>query len=391
MKEVFKQASPILKQLQEAGYEAYFVGGAVRDFILERTISDVDIATSAFPEEVKQVFPVTYDTGIAHGTVTVRYQHELYEVTTFRTEGKYEDFRRPSEVTFIRSLKEDLLRRDFTMNAIAMDEKFHFEDPFAGIKAIQEREIKAVGIPNQRFQEDALRMMRAVRFMSQLDFTIEEKTKAALKREIKLLEHTSVERKTIEWEKMIRGKARKQAMDLLVDVHLHHYLPGLKQAKSGLQNLADWHFAETASADLIWLALVTAIEVNDIQTFLKAWKLPNKLITHVKQAVYWYQLNEPWTDYTLYLAGKEIYSLVEELRFLVTGNSAQLECDKMYERLPIKSISDLAINGKDLLKWYDKKPGPWLKEKLISVEQAVLNKKLPNNREAIRRWLVSGK
>lgn len=164
MNDVFLKALPVLQKLTTAGFEAYFVGGSVRDYLLNRTISDVDIATSAFPEEVKEIFQSTYDTGIAHGTVTVRENNEFYEVTTFRTEGTYEDFRRPSEVKFIRSLEEDLQRRDFTMNAIAMDEHFALHDPFSGQEAVKNKAIKAVGKASERFHEDALRMMRESAF-----------------------------------------------------------------------------------------------------------------------------------------------------------------------------------------------------------------------------------
>ncbi|MDF2859422.1 MAG: tRNA nucleotidyltransferase, partial [Neobacillus sp.] len=123
MKEPFLAAVPVLQKLEDAGFEAYFVGGSVRDLLLDKGIHDVDIATAATPEEVKRVFSKTVDVGIEHGTVLVLFQNESYEITTFRTEAEYQDYRRPKEVTFIRNLTEDLQRRDFTMNAIAMDKK----------------------------------------------------------------------------------------------------------------------------------------------------------------------------------------------------------------------------------------------------------------------------
>ena len=135
----------------------------------------MDIATSATPQEIKNIFPKTIDVGIEHGTVVVLWESETYEVTTFRSEGEYADFRRPSEVTFIRSLEEDLKRRDFTMNSIAMNRKGELIDPFLGIDAIHRKRIETVGSASERFHEDALRMMRAVRFVSQLSFTIEVK------------------------------------------------------------------------------------------------------------------------------------------------------------------------------------------------------------------------
>ena len=190
----FKEALPLLETLTTAGYEAYFVGGSVRDVILNRPIADVDIATSAYPEEVKKLFSHTIDTGIQHGTVTVMMEKEGYEITTFRTESTYQDYRRPDEVTFVRSLKEDLKRRDFTMNAIAMDQFGILHDPYQGQAAIVAQIIEAVGIADERFSEDALRMMRALRFVSQLGFTLELATKNAIKNNRALLEHIAVER-----------------------------------------------------------------------------------------------------------------------------------------------------------------------------------------------------
>lgn len=182
MKPIFQRAIPIIEKLEEAGYEAYFVGGAVRDLLIGREIADVDIATSATPIEMKAIFSKTVDVGIEHGTILILLKGEAYEVTTYRAESTYSDFRRPDEVRFIRHLKEDLQRRDFTMNSIAMDKNGELIDPFAGREAIKNREIKTVGSSEERFNEDALRMMRALRFKSQLGFLLEEGTYDALKR-----------------------------------------------------------------------------------------------------------------------------------------------------------------------------------------------------------------
>src|SRR5699024_1116338 len=168
------RAVPVLNKIIEAYFESYFVGGSVRDHLLNLEVNDVDIATSALPHEIKQIFKRTVDVGIEHGTVLVLYNDESYEITTFRTESTYKDFRRPDSVTFVRSLREDLKRRDFTMNAIAVDIDGHVFDPYEGIKDLKAEIIRAVGNPHERFREDALRMMRAVRFAAQLDFEIEE-------------------------------------------------------------------------------------------------------------------------------------------------------------------------------------------------------------------------
>ncbi|EIX2878155.1 CCA tRNA nucleotidyltransferase [Listeria monocytogenes] len=388
MNDVFLKALPVLQKLTTAGFEAYFVGGSVRDYLLNRTISDVDIATSAFPEEVKEIFQTSYDTGIAHGTVTVRENNEFYEVTTFRTEGTYEDFRRPSEVTFIRSLEEDLKRRDFTMNAIAMDEHFALQDPFSGQLAIQNKEIKAVGKASERFHEDALRMMRAVRFLSQLDFELDKETEKALESQIELLQHTSVERITVEWLKMMKGKAAKRAIELLLKVKMETYLPGLKDEKSALSEFASWDWEKRTTEESIWLGLVVAVKPNNVNAFLKAWKLPNKSIQLVNKA-YQYALNmkETWLTEELYHAGKAVFSLVNELNVIRGQENNQHKVSQAYEALPIHSKKDLAITGADLLKWSGESAGPWVKETLDKVECGVLSNEINNEKIQIKRWL----
>ncbi|EAD4736330.1 TPA: CCA tRNA nucleotidyltransferase [Listeria monocytogenes] len=388
MNDVFLKALPVLQKLTTAGFEAYFVGGSVRDYLLNRMISDVDIATSAFPEEVKEIFQTSYDTGIAHGTVTVRENNEFYEVTTFRTEGTYEDFRRPSEVTFIRSLEEDLKRRDFTMNALAMDEHFALQDPFSGQLAIQNKEIKAVGKASERFHEDALRMMRAVRFLSQLDFELDKETEKALESQIELLQHTSVERITVEWLKMMKGKAAKRAIELLLKVKMETYLPGLKDEKSALSEFASWDWEKRTTEESIWLGLVVAVKPNNVNAFLKAWKLPNKTIQLVNKA-YQYALNmkETWLTEELYHAGKAVFSLVNELNVIRGQENNQHKVSQAYEALPIHSKKDLAITGADLLKWSGESAGPWVKETLDKVECGVLSNEINNEKIQIKRWL----
>lgn len=170
----------IIDTLSRAGYEAYAVGGCVRDSILGRVPEDWDVTTSASPYQVKELFPRTVDTGIQHGTVTVMEGKEGFEVTTYRIDGDYEDCRHPKEVTFTASLEEDLKRRDFTINAMAYNEAHGLIDIFGGIRDIQQKIIRCVGSPVHRFTEDALRMMRAVRFAAQLGFAIEEDTREAI-------------------------------------------------------------------------------------------------------------------------------------------------------------------------------------------------------------------
>ncbi len=193
----------IIDMLEEAGFEAYAVGGCVRDSILGREPDDWDITTSAKPEEMKRLFPRTVDTGIKHGTVTVLLGGEGFEVTTYRIDGTYEDGRHPSEVTFTSNLKEDLLRRDFTINAMAYNERDGLVDLYGGLADIDKQVIRCVGDAVERFEEDALRMLRAVRFSAQLGYRIDEVTGEAVKALAPNLQKISAERIRVELVKLV--------------------------------------------------------------------------------------------------------------------------------------------------------------------------------------------
>ena len=193
----------IIETLTAAGFEAYAVGGCVRDSVLGRLPSDWDITTSATPYETKELFPRTFDTGIKHGTVTVLFDKEGFEVTTYRIDGDYEDSRHPKEVTFTSSLEEDLKRRDFTINAMAYNSKSGLIDIFGGMEDIEKGIIRCVGNAEERFTEDALRMLRAVRFSAQLGYRIEEATASAIRRLAPNLRHISAERIQAELVKLV--------------------------------------------------------------------------------------------------------------------------------------------------------------------------------------------
>ena len=188
------EVGKIIHILSEAGFEAYALCGCVRECLLGVEPKDWDITTSALPEEVKELFHRTIDTGIKHGTVTVMMNHTGFEVTTYRIDGEYEDGRHPKEVTFTRSLKEDLRRRDFTINAMAYNEENGLVDLFGGQQDLKDGIIRCVGEPVERFTEDALRMLRAVRFSAALGFSIEEKTAEAAKTMAENLSKVSAER-----------------------------------------------------------------------------------------------------------------------------------------------------------------------------------------------------
>lgn len=195
--------SYIIRKLMDAGYEAYSVGGCVRDSICGRIPNDWDITTSATPEEIKSIFRPTIDTGIKHGTVTVLLDHVGYEVTTYRVDGCYSDSRHPDSVSFTRSLTEDLKRRDFTINAMAYNSTCGLKDPFDGISDLDAHIIRCVGDPYERFTEDALRILRAVRFAAQLGFTIESDTLSAAAALAPTLSKVSAERIHAELNKLL--------------------------------------------------------------------------------------------------------------------------------------------------------------------------------------------
>lgn len=198
-----EKVNTIIQTLQEHGYEAYAVGGCVRDSLLGREPGDWDITTSASPDETKKLFARTVDTGIEHGTVTVLLGKEGFEVTTYRIDGKYEDSRHPTEVIFTRNLREDLLRRDFTINAMAYNDTEGIVDIFGGMDDLKRKIIRCVGNARERFGEDALRIMRGVRFAAQLGFSLEKETKGAMTELAPTLEKISAERIQTELVKLL--------------------------------------------------------------------------------------------------------------------------------------------------------------------------------------------
>ncbi|MBS6396397.1 MAG: CCA tRNA nucleotidyltransferase [Clostridiales bacterium] len=208
-----EKVNRIIRTLAAAGHEAYAVGGCVRDAVLGREPADWDITTSASPSEVKALFYRTVDTGIQHGTVTVMLGREGFEVTTYRVDGEYEDCRHPKEVQFTKSLSEDLKRRDFTINAMAYNEEEGLVDEFDGVGDLKRGIIRCVGNAEERFTEDALRMLRAVRFSAQLGFVLEEETKAAIRRLCGNLQKVSAERIQVELVKLLVSPHPEKLLD----------------------------------------------------------------------------------------------------------------------------------------------------------------------------------
>lgn len=387
--EIFVKAMPVLQTLEDAGFEAYFVGGSVRDVLLHRHVHDVDITTSAYPEEVKELFDKSIDTGIKHGTVTVLYGGESYEITTFRTESGYQDFRRPDHVTFVQNLDEDLKRRDFTINALAMDMHGDIVDLFNGIEDLKHHIIRAVGNPEKRFHEDALRMMRAVRFMSQLEFKLEEKTEQAIKDNHELLKKISVERIREEFVKMGLGPFSRQAFQIFLDTQLSEDVPDFAGKKDLLQVYPQLKFSPTMETSL-WAVIIILLKVpnENIGKFMRDWKNSNAMTEKVEQIIKMFDLiaDHVPTDYELFEAGEDIIiNTIDVADILGQPVSSEALVDR-YLALPIKTPSELAVDGRFLIK-RGMRPGAQLGRTLNQIRKKVVACEIENSEEAIEQYL----
>ena len=386
---IFTVAFPVLKQLEQAGYEAYFVGGSIRDLILNRPIHDIDIATSAYPEEVKRLFPKTIDTGIKHGTVTVLNDGASYEITTFRTESGYQDFRRPDHVTFVQNLAEDLKRRDFTINALAMNRAGEVIDLFNGLGDLQKHLIKAVGDPMKRFHEDALRMMRAVRFMSQLNFDLESQTKEAVRDLHQLLSKISVERIRDEFVKMGTGINSRDAFKIFLQTKLSESVPDFAGKSDLLAIYPKLKFNPSMETSL-WSIIIILLKISDdqIARFMRDWKNSNAMTEKVRKIVTLFDLisEKSPSDLELFNAGKDVLlNTIDVAHILGQPINSEALVDR-YTALPIKSMSELAVDGQFLIA-NGIKPGPKLGQILNEIKQKVISGELANSKDDIQDYL----
>lgn len=387
----YKKAIPVIRKIEAAGFEAYFVGGSVRDTLLGQKIHDVDIATSAFPEEIKQLFPKTIDIGIEHGTVLVLYEGEQYEITTFRTESTYQDYRRPDSVSFVRTLEEDLKRRDFTINAFALKEDGEIIDLFDGLADLENHVLRAVGRPFERFHEDALRMMRGLRFVSQLGFKLEEETAKAIEDNHALLDKISIERMNVEFIKMLLGDFRNQGLAAFVETKCYIYCPQLKEDGEALLRFADLPSIPLKKESQAWALLLNQLgrSEQEVAPFLKAWKCSNQMIREVQRLVKGLAKRQErrLTPLEIYHLGKDASMDVEELMIYFQQTPDITTVLDIYHALPIKTMSELAIDGKVLLATSEKKPGKWVSEALALAESAVVNGLVQNEQAALLTYL----
>ncbi|MGM0124488.1 tRNA nucleotidyltransferase (CCA-adding enzyme) [Enterococcus sp. AZ194] len=385
--EEFIQAIPVIKKIEEAGFEAYFVGGSVRDVLLNHPIHDVDIATSAFPAEIKALFARTIDVGIEHGTVLVLTEESQYEITTFRTESTYQDFRRPDKVQFVRSLEEDLKRRDFTINALALRENGEIVDLFDGLSDLENRTLRAVGNPHERFHEDALRMMRGLRFVSQLGFELEFNTLTAIKENHTLLEKISIERIHIEFIKLLLGDYRNSSIRAFFETECYQYCPGFRAMGEALLKFSELPEQPIPTESQAWALLLDTFETpaKEVASFLKKWKCSNQTIQETQQLLWGLSKRKAawWDKMTVYELGLDKSLAVEELLIYYGQEARMAETKELSDNLSIHSLSELEVNGNELMQFLDKSPGKWLSQTIRACEMAVVNGELLNDKQVL--------
>ena len=353
-----KKAEEILQKLNDANFDAYIVGGCVRDCLLKRVPQDWDITTSAEPQQVKKIFNKTYDTGLRHGTITVCWKGEHYEVTTYRIEKEYDDCRHPNEVIFTKSLKEDLQRRDFTINAMAYHTKEGIKDYFLGQKDLKQKIIRGVGNTEERLQEDALRMLRALRFSVQLGFEIEKNTYEALQRQKSLIQKISVERIHDELEKILLSHYLEKMNKIWQSGLLNELSPLLsKQMEIYGENVINQLKKAPFDRIIRWTIFLQYMTAKQGEEFLKYLKFDNDTIKKVTILLKNLKCDIALEEYALRKKANEIN--IEQLQKLLLIQEIQqkenIEVLKEYlyiilQRGDCITLKALAVTGEDLIK-----------------------------------------
>ena len=378
-----KDVQNILQTLSDAGHQGVIVGGCVRDSLMGITPKDWDIATSAQPEEVKAIFRNTVDTGIQHGTVSVIKNRKAYEVTTYRIDGLYIDGRRPTEVTFTNNLEEDLSRRDFTMNAIAYSQQTGIVDPFKGYADIQQKIIRCVGHAPSRFTEDALRMMRAVRFAAQLSFEIHPDTYAAIPPLAERLKMVSIERIREELTKIL-ASPNPAVLPLLDEAGLWIF------PKAELTRAVPW-LVQCPKEPAMLYALLEADE-----NFMRTLKFDNNSIKETDMYTRWLFKPIINDDYEIKAAlnemGEEKFYKLLVLKNIVTPDEIwaeiQKSCNRILQANECYTIKDLAVNGQDLIS-AGIAPGEGMGRILAELLDRVMKNPELNEKETLLGMLLS--
>ena len=386
-------AAELLDTLHRAGYAAYVVGGCVRDSLLGLTPHDWDLCTSALPQQVMELFGAQrcIPTGLQHGTVTVKQSGALYEITTFRTEGTYTDGRHPDEVHFVPDVREDLARRDFTINAMAYNEKEGLVDPFGGQADLQSGIVRAVGVPRQRFTEDALRILRLYRFAARFGFAIDPPTAQAAQELCAHLDCVSVERIEEELAKLLSAPAPAAYLDEKI---LGVVLPELSpEALAAAKPVVDACPAGERALPVRLAALLLSLGEDGTRRTLRRLRCSNACIEEtavlVREAVPGVPVS--LNIYARRLLGK--YNLCTVQRIAALGTALQPEhaadfaaLSELAEQLDADGVccrvSQLAVNGRDLMA-AGVPAGPGIRKVLEALLDGVIREEYPNERQAL--------
>lgn len=358
---MLEKALDILKILNQNNYEAYIVGGFVRDTVLNKKTNDIDICTSATPKEILEIFDNVTVSDMKYGSVIISHKGYNFDVTTFRKEIKYESNRKPIKIKYIKDIKKDLLRRDFTVNTLCMNSRGEVLDILNIKKDIDQKILRTVGNPRYRIKEDSLRILRCIRFATILDFEIEEKTKYFLSKYGYLLKKLSINRKKEELDKIFLSKNKEKGRKLLIELNLTNVLDINK-----LNNII-------LCTDL--LGIWCQLEVDDIYPFTKHEKSEMKKLREL--------LNYNEIDnYLLYKYGLYLCTVFSDIK----GQSKR-KLNTKYQSLPITSRKDINITGEEISQILDKKPGEYIKEIMEDLEKNILNDKLNNEYDDIKNYI----
>ena len=386
-------AAELLDTLHRAGYAAYVVGGCVRDSLLGLTPHDWDLCTSALPQQVMELFGAQrcIPTGLQHGTVTVKQSGALYEITTFRTEGTYTDGRHPDEVHFVPDVREDLARRDLTINAMAYNEKEGLVDPFGGQADLQSGIVRAVGVPRQRFTEDALRILRLYRFAARFGFAIDPPTAQAAQELCAHLDCVSVERIEEELAKLLSAPAPAAYLDEKI---LGVVLPELSsEALAAAKPVVDACPAGAENLPIRLAALLLSLGEGGTRRTLRRLRCSNACIEETAVLVREVVPGVPVSlnIYARRLLGKYNLCTVQRLAALGTALQPERSADfaalsELAEQLDADGVccrvSQLAVNGRDLMA-AGVPAGPGIRKVLEALLDGVIREEYPNERQAL--------
>jgi len=359
---MLKTSLKVLKKIEENGYNAYIVGGFVRDYILGIESLDVDIATSATPKEILKIFEDSALPKEEYGAVTLYMKNNRFEITTFRKEIRYLNHRKPVEIEYIGDLLEDLKRRDFKMNTLCMDKDGQIIDLLCGKNDIDNKVINTVGDADYKFKEDSLRMLRAIRFATILDFKLSDEIKKAIIDNKEALKELSYSRKKQELDKIFSSKNSKYGIELILELGLDSELE--------LYNLKDINL----NSDI--LGIWTILNVSEGYKFTANEK---EIMKNVRKI-----LNTSINNLSLYKYGLYVNQVAADIVGVDRTKIA-----KMYENLPITSRKSIEITSEEIMEVLNRKPGPYFKDIYNDLEIKILNGELENNNELIRQYIIN--